>query len=107
MRTGTLGIALATAVTAAVVLASTACAKDGASYKAGWATGVNWAGNLLPNAGPVGIPDAEVTATCPSLARSAEGTVTYYFQTGRIPGAQIVHSDFVSGCVAGARSVIG
>lgn len=107
LRIGVLGTSVAIALAGAVTFASAACAKDAASYQAGWVTGVGWAANLLPTAGPVGIPDAEVTATCPALARSAEATTTYYFEGGRVPGSQIVHADFVSGCMAGARSVIG
>ena len=101
------GTGFATVLLGAIALAPAACAVDDASYEAGWVTGVGWATNLLPNAGPVGIPDAEVAATCPSLARTAEATATYYFQGGRIPGAQISHPDFVDGCVDGANSVIG
>ena len=60
----------------------------------------------LALAGAGGVPDAEVVGTCPRIAKSAENTPTYYYYGGRIPGASITHSDFVSGCIDGARSVI-
>jgi hypothetical protein len=87
--------------------ATTACAKDGASYKAGWATGVGWARETIEVAGVGGVPDAEVLGTCPRIAKSAENTLTYYYNGGRIPGASITQADFVAGCIDGARSVIG
>ena len=98
---------LTTAVAGAtMVFPATACARNDASYQAGWAAGAQWATQLLPTAGAFGIPDVEVTAMCPRLSQSAEGTLTYYFHGGQIPGSEIVHSDFVGGCVAGVRSVI-
>ena len=105
--------AAASVVVVAVTFSPTACAKDGASYKAGVATGVGWAQDTLAVAGVGGVPDAEILGTCPGLAKSAENTQMYYYYYyyyyygGQIPGASITHADFVNGCIDGARSVIG
>lgn len=91
----------------AVAFAGTACAKDGASYQAGRATGMGWANATLASAGGGGIPDAEIQGICPELAASAARTQTYYYSGGQIPGTEIVNADFISGCLNGARSAIG
>jgi hypothetical protein len=98
--------AAASVVAVTVTFAPTACAKDGASYKAGVATGVGWARDTLAVAGVGGVPDAEILGTCPGLAKSAQNTQMYYYYGGQIPGASITHADFMNGCIDGARSVI-
>ena len=96
-------------------------ARDDASYKAGRATGADWArqtmssggagswprGAILGNGGPGPVPDAEIVGTCPELASFAEKDQVYYYQGGQIRGRDIHHDDFIKGCLDGARSVVG
>ncbi|BBY32426.1 hypothetical protein [Mycolicibacter minnesotensis] len=101
-----IGVAIIAIVSIAIA-AENATATDKDSYKAGWETGASWARNTLIVAGAVGIPDAEIIGTCPGLARYAENAQMYYHASGNMAGAKIRHADFIAGCVAGARRIVG
>lgn len=94
--------------------------RDDASYNAGQATGVDWARQtmtsrggsvagqvILGDRGPGPVSDAEIVGTCPEIAHTAENTQTYYYPGGQIMGRDIHDSDFIKGCLDGARSVVG
>lgn len=78
---------------------------ESASYKAGWATGAEWAQGKISTYGAAGIPDAEISGACPGMADFAEHDQMYYYVDGQIAGAKIKHDDFIKGCVRGAQSV--
>jgi hypothetical protein len=96
-------------------------ARDDASYSAGRSTGVSWAQDtmqtagpgsarqavILGTAGPGFIPDSEILGTCPEQANFAQKDLVYYYSGGQINGREITRDDFISGCIDGARSVVG
>jgi hypothetical protein len=109
------------AVGFALGIALTANARNDASYSAGWATGVSWAqdtmhtagpgsaqqAEILGTAGPGFVPDSEILGTCPEQADFAQKDLAYYYSGGQINGPDIRRDDFISGCVDGARSIVG
>jgi hypothetical protein len=109
------------AVGLAFGVAQNANPRDDASYSAGRSTGVSWAQDtmhtsgpgsarqavILGTAGPGFIPDSEILGTCPEQADFAQKDLVYYYSGGQINGRDIKRDDFISGCVDGARSVVG
>lgn len=121
-------ILIAAAIAAAVVAVGLALgvtlianARDESSYGAGRATGITWAqgmvrtagrgspprAEILGTAGSGYVPDAEILGICPEEADFAQKALVYYYSGGEIGGRDIRRDDFITGCVDGARSVLG
>lgn len=107
---------------AAFLIAGQTKTRDDASYGAGWSTGLHWAQDTMANlgqgtssqaiilgttTGPESISDSEILGICPEKATYAEHDLVYYYTGGQMNGHDIKREDFISGCINGARSVVG